>query len=1232
MKVVVAFTQDDNAPSGGAKQLYRHVDILNANGIDAVVAHPTRDFRLTWFKNDTRVVCSEDVVMEPDDFLMFGECVQDFPKLKGSERCAKVVYVQNPHNMFYGFGKNLSWIKNVYGSAAGVLCQSRYTEEQVRHFFPAANVMAFRYSFDRAPFSYCGDKKKLVTWMPRKHGGMAQAVFSLMALRRYPDGWQAAPMDGQSEEKVAETMKQAALFVSFSQNEGFGMPPAEAMACGCAVVGFTGFAGEEFMKPGLCWPTRDGDSLELGRTIEKVMNTDFSVLVETGKRASDYVRSEYSSEKEVEGVMSAWRRMTRSSVRLDGTRDRLHKEVAAYVPVYNEGPYLEALLKWLVRRVGAVFVCESEKSWCPTAEPGGKSKAVVDKVLADMPEAKGVLRYFLVKEEGAKETEPLKREAEQRNKTLAAICKEFKYVWMVEADEFYTDAEADRLWEWFFDRAESARVVRAPWHTYWRSLRWRVEPPELFKPNIIFSSDCRFSEGRKMAQEDESYAAEVPAEVCVVRHYSWSRTPSDTKKKLAAWGHAKQLTPRWFDDVFMAWKPNSGMKGLHPIEPSAYDRIVQCTLPVPEALRGHPFEAVEMIEDEPRAVAEGGKGARKRIKAVVMSHNQPESVDRLYEALSTAFDDVEVLDSGSDFDKVPVHATRSLPNVYWTGLWNEVLASCEGYDAVWVLGGDVELRADAGEYRKAMERAMPFGCWSPAVDGRSKLFMKPEPYGGKPRRVRNIEGMALAVSGELAKAIGKLPEGNRLGYGQDLWMCMRSRQAGMSNVVDGSVTVFHPEGTGYDNAEAGRQMDETFGELLGKDYRRTAFGFSDFYEENLERDRKAEEMKKFTVVTVDNGWGIDDFARIVSKMEGARGLVMRKGVLSAVGCPGVDTIPYEASLEALLKEADAALFAKVGGANREDYERILKAGVPTVVHKAYENGTIDHQKDGFVYLEDGWALKWLKQIRDDESTRRAIADSRRAKKVCGKCGGPLIGKPAGCGTCGEFPWGEKGSSSAVVVPSKDKSVSSVISVVGRSVPRVSIVTPTYRRDPKVLARCVGCSLMQTMPDWEQLVCSDGSREESAEQVVSVIGDPRVSYNFTNGKKDGDFGNTVRSEMLKKAKGDYVLFLDDDNIILPQYLERMVSALDAAPGAGFAVCRVMHFGPLHEAEGRAPKVLEGCPVKLYHVDPLQILVRREAMLKVGWDTEVGYLSDGVTLERLGSMCTHVRVEEVLGVHV
>src|ERR1039457_5051411 len=162
MKVVVLASSDDY--SGGAKQLYRQVDILNENGIEAVAAHETKNFRLAWFKNNTRTCCLADVELSAEDFLVVGEQVDEFPKVRGLERCGEEVLVQNPYGMLMGFRKNLGGQKEGYGAAAGVFCQSKYTEDNVRHFFPAARIFSFRYSFDRPPFAYSGNKQKIVTY------------------------------------------------------------------------------------------------------------------------------------------------------------------------------------------------------------------------------------------------------------------------------------------------------------------------------------------------------------------------------------------------------------------------------------------------------------------------------------------------------------------------------------------------------------------------------------------------------------------------------------------------------------------------------------------------------------------------------------------------------------------------------------------------------------------------------------------------------------------------------------------------------------------------------------------------------------------------------------------------------------------------------------------------------------------------------------------------------------
>lgn len=198
-------------------------------------------------------------------------------------------------------------------------------------------------------------------------------------------------------------------------------------------------------------------------------------------------------------------------------------------------------------------------------------------------------------------------------------------------------------------------------------------------------------------------------------------------------------------------------------------------------------------------------------------------------------------------------------------------------------------------------------------------------------------------------------------------------------------------------------------------------------------------------------------------------------------------------------------------------------------------------------------------------------------------------------------------------------------------PRVTIVTPTFRRDPGVVARCLGCVRAQTEAAWRHIVCSDGIHEPNVEQMVAQEKDPRFEYRVSS-EHYGGFGDGVRKEMLSLGEGtEFILFLDDDNVILPHYLEKMVSALDRARnGEQFAICAILHFGPLPFFMDRPPIMLRGEP-QVCQIDTLQVLARTKAMREVGWQDH-GYLSDGFTFRALGERFGYVRVEDCLGIHI
>jgi GT2 family glycosyltransferase len=86
--------------------------------------------------------------------------------------------------------------------------------------------------------------------------------------------------------------------------------------------------------------------------------------------------------------------------------------------------------------------------------------------------------------------------------------------------------------------------------------------------------------------------------------------------------------------------------------------------------------------------------------------------------------------------------------------------------------------------------------------------------------------------------------------------------------------------------------------------------------------------------------------------------------------------------------------------------------------------------------------------------------------------------------------------------------------------------------------------------------------------------------------------------------DYIVHLDDDNVIFPDFVEEHVACLDNHPEADFSICRISHNGPLPTHLGTPPKILTGLPPVFRNIDTLQIMVRAKAMKACGWTQHTG----------------------------
>lgn len=107
--------------------------------------------------------------------------------------------------------------------------------------------------------------------------------------------------------------------------------------------------------------------------------------------------------------------------------------------------------------------------------------------------------------------------------------------------------------------------------------------------------------------------------------------------------------------------------------------------------------------------------------------------------------------------------------------------------------------------------------------------------------------------------------------------------------------------------------------------------------------------------------------------------------------------------------------------------------------------------------------------------------------------------------------------------------------------KVSIVIPVYN-----VEKYVGATLRsvqnQTMTDFEAIIINDGSTDNSVKMVEPFLADKRFKlFSIENRGLAG-----ARNEGLKHVTGEYLYFLDSDDLIAPNFLEIMVNTLDDNP--------------------------------------------------------------------------------------
>ena len=104
-------------------------------------------------------------------------------------------------------------------------------------------------------------------------------------------------------------------------------------------------------------------------------------------------------------------------------------------------------------------------------------------------------------------------------------------------------------------------------------------------------------------------------------------------------------------------------------------------------------------------------------------------------------------------------------------------------------------------------------------------------------------------------------------------------------------------------------------------------------------------------------------------------------------------------------------------------------------------------------------------------------------------------------------------------------------------PLVSIIMPCYNAE-RYIAQSIESVLAQTYDNWELIITDDGSTDKSVEIVQSYCDkDKRIQLEVS----EINLGpGTTRNKSIGRARGQYIAFLDDDDLWTPDKLEKQIA--------------------------------------------------------------------------------------------
>ena len=311
VKNIIYVTHAEKGPSGGAKIIYRHSEIINKfKNFSSEVLHlkkkrtskwrisinkrlnlnnnkdsgwqfdqvvGVKNFSYRWLKHKIKIKNhinfnkKNDFIIIPEIFAHFAE------EMLIKKDLSYAIFVQNGYVI--NSTDNENKLHKAYNCAKFILSYSDDITKCIKMKFPKLKTKIIKISYSlKLKYPKKTKKKNMISYMSRKLP--QHSVLVTNYLKTYlPKDWILKDINQMSENNTYNILKKSKIFLAFSYLEGLPLPPAEAALAKNYVIGYTGEGGNEYWKKPIFTKINTGEIKNFVNSINskiKLLNKNFN--------------------------------------------------------------------------------------------------------------------------------------------------------------------------------------------------------------------------------------------------------------------------------------------------------------------------------------------------------------------------------------------------------------------------------------------------------------------------------------------------------------------------------------------------------------------------------------------------------------------------------------------------------------------------------------------------------------------------------------------------------------------------------------------------------------------------------------------------------------------------------------------------------------------------------------------------------------------------------------------